>query len=84
MVPTGSITIPGRALVGPACITCQTQPRHRLKENGALWWPTCPSQWVWPSDAHPTIPHGQEMGGGGNIHQTGKIKCIPASIYYEV
>lgn len=22
MVPTGSITIPGRALVGPACITC--------------------------------------------------------------
>lgn len=50
----------------------QAPPTHCIKEKGGLYWPTCPSQWMGPSDAHPAFPHGQEMGGDGKTCQTDK------------
>lgn len=86
MVPTGSIAVLGRwgGLNDPAFLH-MPRPNQVIvsRRMGHCGWPTCPSQWVGPSDAHPTIDKKWKRIDR-SICQTDTIKSITHSLHCKV
>lgn len=74
-------TVPGRALLDPASITCPS-PVIVPRRMWPCGWPPCPSQHVGPCDGHPIKP--TWMGNERGWKYARQVNYIPALVQSKI